>query len=170
MAHTPNPRTPICRLTTEEALLVWAIRHWVQSVKARLDPRDLLRRGFAQVGAQDMTDPIDELLTITLHEATSVRDVGCVRCPALGDGERDILHAVALAQRGRNEAAIDVLETWLPPSAARLAHTQVIAIGHRLGADTLLPLRNDNPAKVWWAEVGWMDSVSTVRRGSAMVH
>ena len=166
MDQSPSPRTPICRLTTAEALIVWAIRHWVQSVKARLDPRDLLRRGFDRVDAPDMTDAVDEMLTITLHEATTVLDVGCVRCPSLGDGARDFLRTLALAQRGRRDAAVEVLETWLPPSAARLSYEQAAAIGRSLGkSDLQLPLRTDTAAEVWWMDLG-----VSHHEGSALVH
>lgn len=166
MAHSHKPRTPICRLTTAEALIVWAIRHWVQSVKARLDPRDLLRRGFATIEAEDMTDAVDKLLMITLHEATTVRDVGCVRCPTLGEGERDILQAIALAQRGRRDAALEVIETWLPVAAARLAFEQIAAIGRSLrGADMLLPVRVESLTEAWWPDTPTMHHA-----GSALVH
>lgn len=166
MDHSSTPRTPICRLTTAEALIVWAVRHWVQSVKARLDPRDLLRRGFATIDADDMTEAVDRLLTITLHEATTVRDVGCVRCPTLGDGERDILHAIALAQRGRDKAALDVVRTWLPSAAARTAVGDVAEIaGKLLAADLVLPIRAEILPETWWFE-----TAATSHEGSALVH
>lgn len=171
MAHPSKPRIPICRLSTGEALIVWAIRHWVQSVKARLDPRDLLRHGFATIEADDMTDAVDQLLMITLNEATTVRDVGCVRCPTLGDGERDILQAVAYAQRGRQDQALAVVQTWLPPAAARLAFRQIAEIGRSLrSADLMLPMREEELAETVWADAWWAESAATHHRGSALVH
>lgn len=159
-------RTPICRLTTGEALIVWAIRHWVQSVKARLDPRDLLRCGFATIEAEDVTDAVDRLLMITLHEATTVRDVGCVRCPTLGEGERDILKAVALAQRGRREETLSVVQSWLPPSAALRACDDIATIGRALsGAEMIVPLRDEPQPDAWWIE-----GIVTHHTGSALVH
>lgn len=159
-------RTPICRLTTGEALIVWAIRHWVQSVKARLDPRELLRCGFATIEAEDVTDAVDRLLMITLHEATTVRDVGCVRCPTLGEGEQDILKAVALTQRGRREEALNVVQTWLPLSAALRACEDIAAIGRALtAAEMTVPLRDETQPEAWWIE-----GIVTHHEGSALVH
>ncbi len=159
-------RTPICRLSAGEALIVWAIRHWVQSVKARLDPRDLLRCGFATIEAEDVTDAVDRLLMITLHEATTVRDVGCVRCPTLGEGERDILQAVALSQRGRRDDAVSVVQTWLPLSAALRAYNDIAAIGRALsGADMLVPMREEARPDAWWIE-----GFASHHEGSALVH
>lgn len=176
MAHPPElrpaqhrssaARTPICRLTTGEALIVWAIRHWVQSVKARLDPRDLLRCGFSTIEAEDVTDSVDRLLMITLHEATAVRDIGCVRCPTLGEGERDILQAVALSQRGRRDEALSVAQSWLPLSAALRAYDDIAAIGRALsGVDMIVPMREEPQPEAWWIE-----GVATHHAGSALLH
>ncbi|MDF1792584.1 MAG: hypothetical protein P1U88_11775 [Thalassobaculaceae bacterium] len=171
MAQPSKPRTPICRLTTGDALIVWAVRHWVHSVKSRLDPRDLLRHGFATIDAgdqiaDDMTEAVDRLLMITLHEATTVRDVGCVRCPTLGDGERDILQAIALAQRGRRDEAVEVVRTWLPPASALVAYEQVAALGRGLCmADLVLPIDRERLVEAWWIE-----TVATHHQGSALVH
>lgn len=141
VSHRLHP-TPLCSLSTAETLLVWAVRHWVQSMRANLDPGDLLRRAFATVDAEDAAQAVDSLLWITLREATSVRDVGCLRCPTLGEGERDILRAVAFAQRGEHAAAVAVLATWLPPGAARAAYAPVATIARTLRtADLSLPLR-----------------------------
>lgn len=160
------PRTPICRLTTGEALIVWAIRHWVQSVKARLDPGDLLRCGFATIEAEDVTDAVDRLLMTTLLEATTVRDVGCVRCPTLGEGERDILQAIALSQRGRREEALGVVQSWLPLSAALKACDDIAAIGRALSvAEMVVPLRDEDQPAAWWIE-----GIVTHHEGSALVH
>ena len=159
-------RTPVCRLSPGEALIVWAIRHWVQSVKARLDPRELLRRGFATIEAEEVSDAVDRLLMLTLREATTVRDVGCVCCPTLGEGERDILDAVALAQRSRHDEALAVVESWLPPSAALRAYDEIAAIGTALrGADLIVPRRAQPEPDAWW-----MDGVAAHPARSAMLH
>lgn len=170
-AKPSSPRIPVCRLTTGEALIVWAIRHWVQSVRARLDPRDLLARGFATLeagdgAALDMTRSVDRLLMLTLEQAVSVRDVGCVRCPTLGDGERDILAATALAQRGRRDEALERVRTWLPDIAARIAYTEIAALGRGLQAAGLtLPLQPDG-----LEEIRWMDGLASHHRPSALLH
>lgn len=164
-------RIPICRLTTGEALIVWAVRHWVQSVRAKLDPHELLTRGFASleagdITAKDMTRAVDRLLMITLEQATTVRDVGCVRCPALGDGERDILQAIALAQRGRPDGSLAVVRGWLPAAAASIAYEQVAALARCLDAvDLKLPLRPADLETTWW-----IDSLATHPQSSALMH
>ena len=161
-----TPRTPICRLTTGEALIVWAIRHWVQSVKARLDPRDLLRCGFSTIEAEEVSDAVDRLLMLTLREATTVRDVGCLHCPTLGDGERDILEAVALSQRGRREEAMAVVQSWLPLSAALRAYDDIAAIGRALiGVDMMVPVRREAAL-----DSGWMDGIAPHPGPSVLVH
>ncbi|MCR9072346.1 MAG: hypothetical protein NXI18_11555 [Alphaproteobacteria bacterium] len=166
-----SQRIPICRLTTGEALIVWAIRHWVQSVKARLDPRALLTRGFSTLEAgdstaDDMTEALDRLLMITLEEATTVRDVGCVRCPTLGDGEQDVLRAIALAQRGRRDESLEVVQGWLPTTASLTAYMQIATLARSLdGADLRLPLRQADLDETWW-----MDALATHPRPSALIH
>ncbi|WPZ34295.1 hypothetical protein T8K17_24070 [Thalassobaculum sp. OXR-137] len=163
---TAGSRTPICRLTTGEALIVWAIRHWVQSVKARLDPRDLLRCGFATIEAEDVSDAVDRLLMVTLREATTVRDVGCLRCPTLGDGERDILEAVALSQRGRREEAMAVVQSWLPLSAALRAYDDIATIGRALtGVDMTVPVRRKSAP-----DIRLLEGIATHPESSPMLH
>ncbi|MEQ8587545.1 MAG: hypothetical protein RLO01_19325 [Thalassobaculaceae bacterium] len=171
MQKPSSPRIPVCRLTTGEALIVWAIRHWVQSVRARLDPRDLLARGFATLeagdgAAQELTQSVDRLLMLTLEQAVSVRDVGCVRCPTLGDGERDVLTAIALAQRGRRERALEQVRTWLPEVATRIAYGEIALLGRVLQtAGLTLPLRSDGLEDIWW-----MDSLAGHQGPSALFH
>ena len=141
----PSPTlggTPLCLSTPGEALVVWSMRHWVESMRARLDPRCLIRQGFTAAGVETGADPFDAIMTTTLHEAISVRDVRRLRCPLIGAGERDMINAIAFEQSGHPSTSASVLAGWLPKHAVRAALTQVAQIGDGLRAAGMqLPIR-----------------------------
>ena len=114
MPHNFAEEKPLCAADPGEALLVWSMRHWVQSVRAGLDPRDLIRRGFASIDAEEASAAFDAIMMMTLHESTCRRDVRCLNAPTIGAGERDRVDAVGLWQRGQGAAAGRVLSGWLP--------------------------------------------------------
>lgn len=116
-------------LTTGELLLVWAMRHWVSCLKAHTDPGPLLREGFGKAGIPEAVRPLDQLLTTTLSGARSPRDVRCPGCKGLGDGELDLLDAVAFAQMDRLGDLRRSLAGWLHPAAARAGVVLVHEIG-----------------------------------------
>ncbi len=114
MGHRIADEKPLCAAEPGEALLIWSMRHWVQSVRAGLDPRELIRRGFATIDAEDASAAFDAIMMMTLHESTSRRDVRCLNSPTIGAGERDLVEAVGLWQRGQGAEAVRVLSAWLP--------------------------------------------------------
>ena len=116
-------------LTTSEMLVVWATRYWVHCFKGKTDPGPLLNEGFAAANAFGAVAALDQILTLTLSGAKSSRDVRCIGCKGVGDGERDILDAVALAQMNRIIELGCALDTWLHPTAARHA----MGLFHDLG-------------------------------------
>lgn len=132
----------VTALTAGEALLVWGTRYWVHSVKQRRDPRSILREGFRTGTVEAAVDPLDELLTLTLNAARSPRDVRCPKCKSVGDGERDILLAVAIAQNGTSAQLHASLGQWLHPSAIHQAAEHVHGIASALESGGLiLPCR-----------------------------
>jgi hypothetical protein len=123
---------PVHALTTGEALLVWGIRHWVACLKARTDPIPLMQAGFGSGRVQAAVAPLEALLLLTLDTATTPRDVRCIRCATVGDGERDLLAVVAFAQADRPLDAVTRLGEWLPPASARIGNGFVAEIARIL--------------------------------------
>ena len=139
---------PVHALTTAEALLVWGMRHWVACLKAGTDPIPLLTAGFGSGGVAGVVRPLDAILVITLETATAARDVRCGSCATVGDGERDLLAAVAFEQGGRPDRCLGTLRGWLPPASARLAKELVAEIARALQIRGLsVPMRPDDESR-----------------------
>lgn len=125
---------PLCLCSPGEALLVRSMRYWVGSMKARLDPRDLVDHGFESADAGEAAGAFNAIMETTLREATSMRDVRRLACPTLGSAERDLLDAVAHSQHGRTAACMAILSTWLPAHTLSSALDHASAIGEGLRA------------------------------------
>ncbi|MEQ8395395.1 hypothetical protein [Thalassobaculum sp.] len=135
---------PVHALTTAEALLVWGIRHWVGCLKARTDPIPLMTAGFGSGGVGGAVRPLEAILMLTLDTATSPRDVRCTHCATVGDGERDLLAAVAFEQAGRAADTIGKLREWLPPAASRVAKDLVAEIARAFhNCELIVPPRRE---------------------------
>ena len=134
-------------LTTAEALLVWGIRHWVACLKAKTDPVPLMTAGFGSGGVAQVVRPLESILVVTLDAATAPRDVRCTHCATVGDGERDLLAAVAFEQACRPTDTLEKLREWLPAASARLAKELVAEIAEILQRQGLrVPLRREYDA------------------------
>lgn len=143
---------PVHGLTSAEALVVWGIRHWVGCLKSRTDPIPLMTAGFGSGGAARAVRPLEGILLITLDAATAPRDVRCAHCATVGDGELDMLAAVALAQARRHEECLARLRAWLPPASARLAKDLVAELAEILQDQKLIiPMRREYGA---WRQGG----------------
>lgn len=131
-------------LTAAEGLLVWGMRHWVACVKGRTDPVPRMLEAFAAGGVAGAVRPLEEILLITVDSATRPRDVRCTQCATVGDGEVDLLAAVACAQARRPADCLARLRGWLPPQPARLAQELVAdlagALHHR---KLIIPMRRE---------------------------
>lgn len=110
----------VAQLTTPEQFLVWAVRYWVYSYRQDVDPLVVMAEGFARARLESRLADFDSIMTITATVALRSLDVRCPRCRWLGDGERDILAAAALAQWHHPQLARARLEDWLAPASARL--------------------------------------------------
>lgn len=131
-------------LTTVEALLVWGMRHWVACLKAKTDPIPLLAAGFGSGGVARAVRPLEGILLITLDAATVPRDVRCTHCATVGDGELDLLAAVALEQARRPAESLARLRGWLPPASARLAKDLVAELARALhDRQLIIPMRRE---------------------------
>jgi hypothetical protein len=108
-------------LSPAETLLVWGARYWVKSMKERRDPIPMLNQGFGTGGVFGGVALLDQILTVTAHGSRSMRDIRCLCCKGVGDGELDILDAAALGQIYRKEALLAALNRWLQPAAAEQA-------------------------------------------------
>jgi hypothetical protein len=123
---------PVHALTTAEALLVWGIRHWVGCLKAMTDPIPLLMAGFGSGGVAEAVRPLEAILMLTLDTAISPRDVRCTHCATIGDGERDLLAAVAFELAGRPIDTVGKLREWLPVASSRVAKDLIADIARAL--------------------------------------
>lgn len=131
-------------LTTGEVLMVWGVRHWVACLKAGTDPIPLLTAGFGSGGLAGAARALEAILVITLDAAVVPRDVRCACSDRVGDGERDLLAAIALEQNGRPAESLRKLREWLPPASARVARELVAEIATAMQDRGLrVPLRRE---------------------------
>lgn len=159
---------PVHSLTTAEALLVWGVRHWVSCLKAGTDPTPLMKAGFGSGGVSAAVRPLEAVMVIILEAATSPRDVRCSHCATVGDGERDILAAVAFEQAGRTAETLGKLREWLPPASARLAKEVIAEIARTLqNYNLVVPLRREYGA---WREGGSSRHIRVAVPASLSVH
>jgi hypothetical protein len=126
--------TRTAELTSDETLLLQAIRIWVSCAKEnRCGGRELMEHLTAH-GAANAGPSLHGILYNSSVAATRAIDVRCRRCPNLSPDEARLLHAVACGQHGLRTRAAELLADWLPPAAVRLTIDAVVAAGRELGA------------------------------------
>lgn len=161
-------RLTVRSLSQGEALLLWGMRHWVACLKRGSDPIPALVAGFAPSGLARAVRPLEAILLITLEHATVPRDVRCPRCTTVGDGEIDLLAAVALQQARRSLGCECRLRRWLPAEPAGAAKDFVAELANAMHHQKMtVPVRREYGAR---CEGGAIPDQRAVQWASRAVH
>lgn len=119
-------------LTAAERALLMAVRRWGRGGSAR--GMMGVRQSLMQAGmpAQALL-PFFTLLGVLAADHSRALEIRCPGCMDVGMDEARLLDALAAAQAGEGDAAMDVLERWLPLVALCIAAGAARDLGAFLG-------------------------------------
>ncbi|WP_376090545.1 hypothetical protein ACE7GA_20030 [Roseomonas sp. CCTCC AB2023176] len=145
MATRGLPTWPWAGLSPEdlrpvEALVLDAVRAWVEATRCGAQPALAARLPLATEDVADAADPLDA----ALRALACPGGMGCRLCPRVTAAEARFLTGLALAQRGTNREAVACFLRLAPPAAACAALAPSVAFGQVLRRAGLLlthPLR-----------------------------
>ncbi len=113
---------PLEGLRTPELFAVAAARLWVAPHRKPRQQHPDWRQGFRAAGMSDQAmRAFDALWRIVAASAHRSVDIRCSPCPALSPDEALLLQIIDTLQAGHDDAAAELLERWLPPTARRIA-------------------------------------------------
>ena len=166
-AYPPN--APVADLRTAELFVLCAVRLWVARFRNSVENGEWashdLERGFAAAGVADEgLAGLCRFFDVVVAAVQKPLDMRCVKCPALGEDEGQLLQAVSLFQHGQADGAAVVLRDWLPAAALRLALDELAQFANAvIDAGLVLPRRH--------GAAGFTGSpVVCSDRGVALVH
>ena len=81
-----------------EKIIIWGIREWLHMIRVAKDPRKSLITGFSQLLVQESVLDFDKFMRVTACSATRKIDVRNKCCLEIGEGEYNILGAMAFSQ------------------------------------------------------------------------
>ncbi|MEQ8345397.1 MAG: hypothetical protein RIB84_27875 [Sneathiellaceae bacterium] len=142
-------------LAFPEALLVWALRVWVDIANPHEGPggrlaMERLRTAFDHARAPGVAAQLDHLWTIIGSSAKRQIDVRCPGCITLSPDEILFVREIACRQRRVTPGPSGLLASLCPATARRVAapFTQTLADGLAEGR-LLLPARPDGALCLW---------------------
>lgn len=119
-------------LTDAERALLTAIRRWGRSGSAR--GMVAVRQSLMQAGVPvDALLPLFTLLGVLAADHSRAVEIRAPGCAEVALDEARLLDALAAAQAGEDDAAMDVLERWLPLVALCIAAAAARDLGASLG-------------------------------------
>jgi len=121
-----------------DALLLLAMRWWVEERLAGRSALARLRGAMARADAADAAYSVDGLMEIILRTARRPVAMHGPRCHAVSGDERDMLRAAALAQSGYTDQAAQRLGDMLAPSGVRFAIGPLAGLGQVFASAGLL--------------------------------
>lgn len=138
-----RPQMLLAGLTTAETLLTVTLRLFALSLREpggdHPDWREGLREGTLPFWTATLFESFFSLVVAATRRPLDVR---CMNCPHLGYDEGRLLQIVSLLQHKRDDDAEAVLESWLPPSACRIAMSPAEGLARGLAqAELVIPLR-----------------------------
>lgn len=134
---------PLSALATGEAMMIMALRLWLESHSAQIHDPEEWSNGLATAGMrQSEIDAFDTLASAAIGGARGLFHLHRPWCPGLGRDEARLLHALALLQHNHRASAEMVLNGWLTRAAIRLVLDAGMTVARRLSAMALhLPVR-----------------------------
>lgn len=122
-----------------DALLLLALRWWVEERLAGRSAVPRLRTAMARADAADAAYSIDALMEIILRTARRPVATHGPRCRRISDDERALLRAAALAQAGwTEEARRSLAGKMVAPAGARFAVGPLAGLGQVFASAGLL--------------------------------
>lgn len=120
----------VSELGKPDALLLLALRWWVEERLAGRSALPRLREAMGRVDAADAAYSVDALMEIILRAARRPVATHMPRCGAVSGDERALLRAAALVQGGWTEEARELLAgDMLAPAGARFALGPLAGLG-----------------------------------------
>jgi hypothetical protein len=134
-------------LDQAECVLLIALRWWVTDHQRGIDPLPRLCEILGETGAHDTAFSVDRLMSVVARSARQPIAIHCPCCPHLSDDEKNLLHAVYLAQTGDAQRAEKALRTaLLSAQGAEFALGPLEGIGELFAMARLLFRRRLPPA------------------------
>ena len=127
-------------LPPAEAVLLDAMRGWVEATRTGGSPLAALRLPLVTEGLADVAGPLDAVLRALACPGS----MGCRLCPRVTPGEGHLLLGLGLAQRATRREALAAFLQVAPPAAAYAAMGPALAVGmmmRRAGQLLANPLR-----------------------------
>ena len=115
-------------LSSGELFLVWAVRHWVNSVINSLDPNSRLIDGCNSVSMGELARPIDNVMNLILPNTGSENWATCMGYRMVVPSETIMLRAVHWLQNERWACAFNLMQIWLRPSVTRFVMENFVDI------------------------------------------
>jgi len=112
---------------------VWAVRSWVQALKAKQSFDDITHQAFARFGLSQSAAALDRMMTVLAASASRSIDIRCVQCRLLSPDEAVVLDAMAAAQSGGFFVATVALRQLMPGTAARAALPHLVDLARDFG-------------------------------------
>lgn len=161
-------------LTFPEALLVWALRVWVDIANPHEGPggrlaMERLRTAFEHARAPTVATQLDHLWTIIGSSAKRQIDVRCPGCITLSPDEILFLREIACRQRRVTPGPSGLLASLCPATARRLAapFTQTLADGLAAGR-LVMPTRADGALRLWQGRLAAMAATGEDADGDSL--
>jgi hypothetical protein len=104
---------PVNSAALDPAILLIAIRWWVDSYRRDEDPMPRLCQELEAAGTCDAAFSVDALMAIIARTVRQPIAIHCPRCPHVSGDERHLLHTASLAQDGNGHRAGKALCTAL---------------------------------------------------------
>ena len=118
----PDSRVRFDTLTHRNQLLLWSARMWVTASSQRPSMPPCIREAFDITGVPEAAESLHELLSIITTGADRTIHFRPVNSPMVSPEEARFLTLLAAAkERAAEPYAYELLVSWMPPAAARLA-------------------------------------------------
>ena len=100
-------------LTSQEKVIVWGAREWLQHIRLARDPRDYLIKGFSPLLIQESVYHFDKFMRITAYSAIGSIDIRNHCCLKIGEGENNILACLTFSQNNFKNLNLNILSSIL---------------------------------------------------------
>ncbi len=166
---TPDGRSRLLDLRTEERLVVSVLRLWTEPLRAPDETHPHWQDGLTAAGlSNDAAVAFDTVMRITIAAAIRPLDIHRPHCPALGQDEGVLLDMIGLLQEGRHGEAGLLMSDWLALAGVRMALAPLCILADALAkAGLRLPRGVDAPGATARAA---SPTVARVDRGATLVH
>lgn len=151
-----NNQITVYELNNAERFLLISFRLWALPIA--MPDRDHMdwRAGFRTARIDEVASTAFDTLLATLFSSSKrTIEVHRAMCVGMSRDEREFIRCISLHQNDQLDAAAEILETWLSPTAARVAASQAGNFSEAIrGAGLFLPCRKFESASARNIPVG----------------